>query len=228
MDTLPEPAVAEGGALELYLTPGSLLIYQRTDINQTRFIGIQCGEFSSVGAVTVIQLKVIRTRLDLHGQVQKIVCNSQAIPGIPDQITEVVVNHRCLINTIELAGIIVFVLDEKRAIDRLYKKNGRLMESFTARFDIAALDSATLVKYGCQYAYTQEYSIDELGRLALHTRIEDMQTIDHVVTVVDVKEIVDEAIAHANKKTLKHFFDVLFAKRYDDEDMIILTEKDFV
>ena len=43
-----------------------------------------------------------------------------------------------------------------------------------------------------------------------------------------IKEIVDEAIAHANKKTLKHFFDVLFAKRYDDEDMIILTEKDFV
>jgi len=73
-----------------------------------------------------------------------------------------------------------------------------------------------------------EYSIDELGELALHTRIEDMQTIDHVVTVVDVKQIVDEAIAHANKKTLKHFFDVLFAKRYDDEDMIILTEKDFV
>ena len=57
------------------------------------------------------------------------------------------------------------------------------MESFTARFDIAALDSATLVKYGCQYAYTQEYSIDELGRLALHTRIEDMQTSSHAVTV---------------------------------------------
>ena len=58
-----------------------------------------------------------------------------------------------------------------------------------------------------------EYSIDELGELALHTRIEDMQTIDHVVTVVDVKQIVDEAIDHANKKTLKHFFDVLFAKK---------------
>ena len=66
MGISPEPAVAEGGALELYLTPGCLLIYQRTDINQARFIGIQCGEFSSVGTVTVIQDRVVCTRLDLH------------------------------------------------------------------------------------------------------------------------------------------------------------------
>ena len=128
----------------------------------------------------------------------------------------------------EHTGIIVFVLDEKRAIDRLYKKNGRLMESFTARFDIAALDSATLVKYGCQYAYTQEYSIDELGRLALHTRIEDMQTSSHAVTVGEVRDIVDEAIAHANRKTIGHFIDIVLRRRYDEDDMIILREKDFI
>ena len=128
----------------------------------------------------------------------------------------------------EHTGIIVFVLDEKRAIDRLYKKNGRLMESFTARFDIAALDSATLVKYGCQYAYTKEYSIDELGRLALHTRIEDMQTSSHAVTVGEVRDIVDEAIAHANRKTIGHFIDIVLRRRYDEDDMIILREKDFI
>ena len=128
----------------------------------------------------------------------------------------------------EHTGIIVFALDEKRAIDRLYKKNGRLMESFTARFDIAALDSATLVKYGCQYAYTQEYSIDELGRLALHTRIEDMQTSSHAVTVGEVRDIVDEAIDHANRKTIGHFIDIVLRRRYDEDDMIILREKDFI
>ena len=128
----------------------------------------------------------------------------------------------------EHTGIIVFVLDEKRAIDRLYKKNGRLMESFTARFDIAALDSATLVKYGCQYAYTQEYSIDELGRLALHTRIEDMQTSSHAVTVGEVRDLVEEAIAHANRKTIGHFIDIVLRRRYDEDDMIILREKDFI
>lgn len=128
----------------------------------------------------------------------------------------------------ENQGIVIILEDTKREIDCFLEKHEKLKESFTARMDVEALSNDTLVAFGRQYAREMEYSIDELGVLALHTRIEDMQTIDHVVTVVDVKEIVDEAIAHANKKTLKHFFDVLFAKRYDDEDMIILTEKDFV
>ena len=128
----------------------------------------------------------------------------------------------------ENQGIIIILEDTRKEIDRFLEKYEKLQESFTSRMDVEALSNDTLVAFGRQYAREREYSIDELGVLALHTRIEDMQTIDHVVTVVDVKEIVDEAIAHANKKTLKHFFDVLFAKRYDDEDMIILTEKDFV
>ena len=128
----------------------------------------------------------------------------------------------------ENQGIVIILEDTRKEIDRFLEKNEKLQESFTSRMDVEALSNDTLVAFGRQYAREREYSIDELGVLALHTRIEDMQTIDHVVTVVDVKEIVDEAIAHANKKTLKHFFDVLFAKRYDDEDMIILTEKDFV
>ena len=128
----------------------------------------------------------------------------------------------------ESQGIVIILEDTKRDIDKFLEKYEKLRECFTARMDVEALSNNTLVAFGKQYAREMEYSIDELGELALHTRIEDMQTIDHVVTVVDVKQIVDEAIAHANKKTLKHFFDVLFAKRYDDEDMIILTEKDFV
>ena len=128
----------------------------------------------------------------------------------------------------ESQGIVIILEDTKRDIDKFLEKHEKLRECFTARMDVEALSNNTLVAFGKQYAREMEYFIDELGELALHTRIEDMQTIDHVVTVVDVKQIVDEAIAHANKKTLKHFFDVLFAKRYDDEDMIILTEKDFV
>ena len=128
----------------------------------------------------------------------------------------------------ENQGIVIILEDTRKEIDRFLEKYEKLQESFTSRMDVEALSNDTLVAFGRQYAREREYSIDELGVLALHTRIEDMQTIDHVVTVVDVKEIVDEAIAHANKNTLKHFFDVLFAKRYDDEDMIILTEKDFV
>lgn len=100
----------------------------------------------------------------------------------------------------ENQGIVIILEDTKREIDRFLEKHEKLKESFTARMDVEALSNDTLVAFGRQYAREMEYSIDELGVLALHTRIEDMQTIDHVVTVVDVKEIVDEAIAHANKR----------------------------
>ena len=76
--------------------------------------------------------------------------------------------------------------------------------------------------------YDQEYTIDELGILALHTRIADMQTSDHEVTLGEIEELVDEAIYYADRKTPAHFFDVLLGKRYDEEDMIVLREKDFM
>ncbi len=125
-------------------------------------------------------------------------------------------------------GIILVLEDTKKAMNRFLKENPKLAECFTARMDVEALSNDTLVAFGRQYAREMEYSIDELGVLALHTRIAGMQTLSHAVTVVDVKQIVDEAIWHANRKTLKHFFDILFARRYDEEDMIILTEKDFI
>lgn len=102
-----------------------------------------------------------------------------------------------------------------------------MKDYFTARFDIEALDDDALAAYGRKYAELMEYSIDELGMLALHTRISDMQTSTHVVNVAEVQEIVDDAIRHANRKNLRHFFDILLAKRYDEEDMIILRERDF-
>ena len=74
----------------------------------------------------------------------------------------------------------------------------------------------------------QEYTIDELGVLALHTRIADMQTSDHEVTLGEIEELVDEAIYYADRKTPQHFVDVLLGKRYDEEDMIVLREKDFM
>ena len=154
--------------------------------------------------------------------------NGALIIGKASEMNDTTVNTLYKALQQENQGIVIILEDTKREIDRFLEKHEKLKESFTARMDVEALSNDTLVAFGRQYAREMEYSIDELGVLALHTRIEDMQTIDHVVTVVDVKEIVDEAIAHANKKTLKHFFDVLFAKRYDDEDVIILTEKDFV
>ncbi len=125
-------------------------------------------------------------------------------------------------------GIIIVLEDTKRAMEKLLKAYPELKESFTARMDVEAMSNDSLVAFGRQYAREREYSIDELGVLALHTRIEERQTIDHAVTAMEVKDIVDEGIRSANRKTLGHFFDILLARRYDEEDMIILTEKDFV
>lgn len=127
----------------------------------------------------------------------------------------------------ESLGIIVVMEDTKKAMGKLLTENKELADSFTARVDVEALSNDMLVSFGKQYARGIEYSIDDLGILALHTRIEELQTLDHAVTVMEVKDIVDEAVRHANRKTLGHFVDVLLAKRYDEEDMIVLTEKDF-
>ena len=113
-------------------------------------------------------------------------------------------------------------------MNKFLEDNHTILNNFNARIDVEALDNNALVTYGKKYAESLEYSIDEMGVLALYTRIADMQTSDHVVTVSDVKELVDDAIDNADKKNIKHFMDLLFAKRYDDNDMIILREQDFI
>lgn len=125
-------------------------------------------------------------------------------------------------------GLILILEDRKQNMNQLLSKNSTLTNAINLRIDIEPLDDEALVAYAKQYAEDMEYSIDEFGVLALHTRIADMQTSDHEVTLAEVRELVDEAIYYANKKTPKHFVDILLAKRYDDEDMIILREKDFM
>mgnify|MGYP001109467366 FL=1 len=127
----------------------------------------------------------------------------------------------------ESKGIIVMLVDTKGAINSLLEVNAVLNDPFNTRIDIEALNDDALVAYGKKFAYDREYAIDEMGVLALHTRIADMQTAEHSVTTSDVRRLVKEAIQHANKKTPGHFFDVLFGKRYDHEDMIVLREEDF-
>lgn len=125
-------------------------------------------------------------------------------------------------------GLLLLMVDKKQSMNRLFDENAVLHNNFNLRVDIEPLDNEALVAYAKQYAEELEYSIDEFGILALHTRIADRQTIDHEVSMSEVRELVDEAISYANKKTPKHFMDILLAKRYDDEDMIILRERDFM
>ena len=125
-------------------------------------------------------------------------------------------------------GLLLIMIDKKQNMDELLLDYISLNNNFNLRVDIEALNDEALVAYAKQYAEDMEYSIDEFGILALHTRIADRQTSDHEVSVAEVRELVDEAISYANKKTPRHFVDILLAKRYDKEDMIILRERDFM
>lgn len=128
----------------------------------------------------------------------------------------------------ENSGLLVIMEGKKDEMNIFLRKNHILSENFNARIDIEALGDHALVEYAKQYAEEMEYTIDNLGILALHTRIADMQTSDHEVTVAEVKELVDDAIYFADKKNLRHLCDILVGKRYDEEDMIILRENDFM
>ncbi len=99
---------------------------------------------------------------------------------------------------------------------------------FNSRIELQDFTTDDLVAYGKGYAHEKEYTIDDMGVLALYRRIGDMQTLEHIVTLEEVREIVDNAIKHVDKKNMSHFMDVLLAKRYDDDDYIILREKDFI
>lgn len=125
-------------------------------------------------------------------------------------------------------GLLILMIDQKQDMNQLLAENPALNTHFNLRMDVEALDDEALVAYAKQYAEDMEYSIDEFGILALHTRIADMQTSDHEVNMAEVRDLVDEAIYYANKKTPGHFMDILLAKRYNEDDMIILREKDFM
>ncbi len=125
-------------------------------------------------------------------------------------------------------AVLVVLEGTKESVQPLLSASKLMKKVFDARIDIAEYTNDDLVAYGKGYAKELEYSIDEMGILALYTRIGELQALDHVVSVDEVKEIVDAAIKHVDRKNMSHFMDVLFGKRYDDDDYIVLREKDFI
>ena len=124
--------------------------------------------------------------------------------------------------------IIVFLIDKKTYMDALLHDYRKLRRAFTARIDIAALSMDVLLHYAADYAISQEHSIDDSGLDALSYRLEHMQTGDHNVTLEEVRALVDEAVYYADAKTPANFFRHLTSKKYDENNMIILRDNDFL
>ena len=128
----------------------------------------------------------------------------------------------------ENRGLIVVLIDKKKLMDRFMEQFPQLQSNFNARIDLIPLTNDELVRIAEKYAMDKGYSFDEFAGLALHTRIAEKQTIDHYVTADEARDIVDEAISYAERKTPGHLMDSIFHKRYDENDLIILHEKDFL
>lgn len=128
----------------------------------------------------------------------------------------------------ESYGLLVVVTDTRKNMNSFLKENEKFASMFASRVDLQPLSNDVLAEYAQQYAREREFSVDDLGMLALHTRIDELQTAQHSVTKAEVEEIMNAAIESASAKSVGHFFDILLGKRYDDEDMIIITEKDFI
>ena len=125
-------------------------------------------------------------------------------------------------------GEILVVLEEQRKpLDRLLSSNREFRRKFTARLEVPVFINDELVTFGQTYAQENGYRIDEMGILALYSKIDSLQREDHAVTVAEVKEIMDKAIAHSQKASAKKLVKRVFGKNTDDADRIFLTEKDF-
>ena len=123
---------------------------------------------------------------------------------------------------------LLFVLEEQRKpMERMLNSNLSFKKKFTSKLELPVFINDELVTFGQTYAKENGYRIDEMGILALYSRIDMMQKEDHAVTVAEVKEIMDEAIAHSQKANMKHFVKRVFGKSTDDTDRIILKEDDF-
>jgi len=123
--------------------------------------------------------------------------------------------------------IVIMTVHHRQKL-KFIEENAEFLDSFNISIDIDALDNTELVRLAKDYAFQREYSINDMGSLALHRRIDEKQTNSHCVTLKEVKDIVDEAISHASKKNMGHFFDIILGKRYDSNDMVVLGEKDFI
>ena len=125
-------------------------------------------------------------------------------------------------------GEMLIVLEEQRKpLDRLLSSNREFRKKFTSRLEVPIFVNDELVTFGQTYAQENGYRIDEMGILALYSRIDALQREDHAVTVAEVKDIMDEAMAHSQKVSAKKLVKRVLGKNTDDADRIILTEKDF-
>lgn len=127
----------------------------------------------------------------------------------------------------DTSGLLVIIEDTRRGIEKALGRDAGFAARFSEKITIPIFTSDELVAFAKAYARELGYTIDDMGVLALYNSISNIQKLDEATTLTEVKDIVDGAIAHAERGGLKKAFSIIASRRYDEDDYVILHEKDF-
>ena len=123
--------------------------------------------------------------------------------------------------------LLVVLEDERKPLDRMLSEYPNFSKKFTSRIEVPVFINDELVTFAQTYAKENGYKIDDMGILALYSDIDILQREEKIVTVTDVKELIDDAIENSNRLTFKKLAKKLVGKNKDESSRIILTEEDF-
>ena len=160
----------------------------------------------------------------------------KAVPGINDGALIVEDASKLTVNTLDtlaksinhsVVRMFIILETDKKDVKKLSHLRSYFDKMFDVRIEVPTYSNNDLVEYAMKYAREREYTIDDMGKLALSKRIDEMHTFDHPVTISEVEEIMDAAMDHVDKKSLTLIKDILLSRRYDKDDLIILRERDF-
>lgn len=177
------------------------------------------------GKVGKIDAKALNQK-DLLKLLKKIAGGALIIERASEISKETAVKLSLLLDS-DKSGVLLIMEDTRAGIEKALGQDEGFSKKFTEKIKIPVFTSDELVEFGQAYAHDLDYEIDAMGVLALYNRISNIQRLDQATTLTEVKEIVDEAIANAEKKTIKKAISIITSRRYTEDDYVILREKDF-
>ena len=177
------------------------------------------------GKVGKIEASVLNQK-DVAALLEKVAGGCLIIEKVGDISKETAVKLSLLLSQ-DSSGVMIIIEDTRKGIEKALSKDAGFAARFSEKITIPIFTSDELVAFAKAYANELGYKIDEMGVLALYNNISNIQKVDRETTLTEVKEIVDEAVAHVEKGVLKKAFSILTGGRYDENDYVILHEKDF-
>ena len=177
------------------------------------------------GKVAIVQATALNAK-DVPSIVAKLHAGALIVEGA-SELNSRTIEDLCEAMEGQTGELLVVLEDERKPLGKLLEKYPNFKKKFTSQVEIPVFISDELVTFGQTYAKENGYKIDEMGILALYSRIDLLQREEKAVTVADVKEVVDEAIDNANAASVKKLMKKMFGKNKDDANRILLTEEDF-